>query len=70
MRKRLASLAVAGLVGAALVALPQSPAAAAPSKELSDGIKRQLAAGVQVVPKQQATLKAPAGAVNPYTALL
>ncbi|MEV4135825.1 hypothetical protein AB0J72_27120 [Dactylosporangium sp. NPDC049742] len=70
MRKRLASLAVAGLVGAALVALPQSPAAAAPSKELSDGIKRQLAAGIQVVPKQQGTLKAPANAVNPYTALL
>ncbi|MET7401718.1 PPC domain-containing protein [Dactylosporangium sp. NPDC005572] len=74
MRKRLASIAVAGLVAGSLVVLAPAPASAAPAAptgDLADGIKRQLAAGVQVVPKQSATAKAAApSTVNPYTALL
>ncbi|MER7274145.1 hypothetical protein ABT369_06815 [Dactylosporangium sp. NPDC000244] len=74
MRKRLASIAVAGLIAGAGVVVAQTPAAAAPKAphgDLQAGIRRQLAAGVQVVPKQTASGKlAATGAANPYTALL
>ncbi|WP_433617887.1 hypothetical protein ACQP2P_19385 [Dactylosporangium sp. CA-139114] len=74
MRKRLASIAVAGLIAGAGVVVAQTPAVAAPRAphgDLQAGIRRQLAAGVQVVPKQTASGKAAAtGAANPYTALL
>jgi hypothetical protein len=67
---------VAGLVAGSLVVIAPAPASAAPatpSGDLVAGIKRQLAAGVQVVPKQSAAASAKAAApstVNPYTALL
>ncbi|GAA2610931.1 hypothetical protein GCM10010399_47260 [Dactylosporangium fulvum] len=74
MRKRLASIAVAGLIAGSAAVLAPAPASAAPatpSKDLAAGIKRQLAAGVQVVPKQTAAAKAAAPrTANPYTALL
>ncbi|MFD0576855.1 hypothetical protein [Dactylosporangium darangshiense] len=74
MRKRLASIAVAGLIAGSTVVIAQAPAAAAPTSphgDLAAGIKRQLAAGIQVVPKQTAAGKlAATGAANPYTALL
>ncbi|MFI5910013.1 hypothetical protein [Dactylosporangium sp. NPDC051541] len=74
MRKRLASIAVAGLIAGTVVVVAQAPAGAAPSSPYGDlqaGIKRQLAAGIQVVPKQTATGKlAASGTANPYTALL
>ncbi|GAA2379997.1 pre-peptidase C-terminal domain-containing protein [Dactylosporangium salmoneum] len=72
MRKRLAGIAVAGLIAGAAVVLAQAPAAAkAPRGDLAAGIERQLAAGIQVVPKQTAAGKlAATGAANPYTSLL
>ncbi|GAA3288067.1 hypothetical protein GCM10020218_052960 [Dactylosporangium vinaceum] len=74
MRKRLASIAVAGLIAGTVVVVAQAPASAAPSSPYGDlqaGIKRQLAAGIQVVPKQTAVGKLAAnGTANPYTALL
>ncbi|HTJ37446.1 MAG TPA: PPC domain-containing protein [Dactylosporangium sp.] len=74
MRKRLASIAVAGLIAGSTAVIAQAPAAAAPTSphgDLAAGMKRQLAAGIQVVPKQTAAGKlAATGAANPYTALL
>jgi hypothetical protein len=65
---------VAGLIAGAAVVLAQAPAGAAPTSPYGDlqaGIRRQLAAGIQVVPKQAASGKlAATGAANPYTALL
>ncbi|WP_432971735.1 hypothetical protein [Dactylosporangium sp. CA-233914] len=74
MRKRLASIAVAGLIAGTVVMVAPAPAGAAPSSphgDLEAGIRRQLAAGIQVVPKQAAAGKlAATSAANPYTALL
>jgi hypothetical protein len=74
VRKRLATIAVAGLIAGATVVFAQAPAAAAPASphgDLAAGIKRQLAAGIQVVPKQTGAGKlAATGTANPYTALL
>ena len=74
MRKRLASIAAAGLIAGSAMVVAQTPAAAAPASphgDLAAGIARQFAAGVQVVPKQTATGKlAATGSANPYTALL
>jgi hypothetical protein len=74
VRKRLASIAVTGLIAGSMVVIAQAPAAAAPSSphgDLEAGIKRQLAAGIQVVPKNTGASKLAAGsAVNPYTALV
>jgi hypothetical protein len=66
---------VSGLIAGSLVVIAQAPASATPKSPdpsaLAAGIQRQLAAGVQVVPKQTASgkLAAPSTA-NPYTALL
>jgi hypothetical protein len=65
---------VTGLIAGAAAVLVQAPAGAAPTSphgDLQAGIRRQLAAGIQVVPKQTAVGKlAATGAANPYTALL
>jgi len=76
VRKRLSSIAVAGLVAGSLVVIAPAPASAAPAAphgDIAAGIQRQLAAGVQVVPKQTGAAVAKGAApstVNPYTALL
>ncbi|MEU7867436.1 hypothetical protein [Dactylosporangium sp. NPDC049140] len=74
MRKWLARVAVTGLIAGAAAVVAQAPAAATPTSphgDLEAGIQRQLAAGIQVVPKQTASGKlAATGAANPYTALL
>jgi hypothetical protein len=65
---------VTGLIAGAAAVLVQAPAGAAPTSphgDLQAGIRRQLAAGIQVVPKQTAVGKLAApGTANPYTALL
>lgn len=73
MRKPIAMVAVATLISGVLVAVA-SPASASPVKsDRADGIRRQLAAGVQVAPKKGTALAAAKGAgnpVNPYTSLV
>ncbi|WP_426503694.1 hypothetical protein ACPPVO_39575 [Dactylosporangium sp. McL0621] len=63
-----------GLIAGGAAVVAQAPAAATPTSphgDLQAGIQRQLAAGIQVVPKQTASGKlAATGAANPYTALL
>ncbi|WP_433043942.1 hypothetical protein [Dactylosporangium sp. CS-033363] len=65
---------MAGLIAGVAVVVAQAPASAAPkapSGDLQAGIQRQLAAGIQVVPKQSAAGKlAATSTANPWTALL
>jgi Bacterial pre-peptidase C-terminal domain len=74
VRHKVARVALAGALATLLVpggfVLAGPAAAAEPSGDLTAGLRRQLAAGIQVVPKRAAGLKAAASTANPYTSLL
>ena len=69
MRRRLVVTTVACLVAAVLTPVT-GPATAAPADPLAEGIRAQLAAGIQVVPKNSAGAKAAAAPANPFTSLV
>jgi len=70
VRRRVAVTTVAFLVAAVLTPVT-GPAAAAAADPLTEGIRAQLAAGIQVVPKlSAASAKSAAAPANPLTALL
>jgi Bacterial pre-peptidase C-terminal domain len=74
MTRRAARIGIAAALTALVVPgglVPSGPAPGAePKGDLAAGIARQLAAGIQVVPKQAAGAKAQPTTANPYLALL
>src|SRR5690349_13833142 len=72
MKPSLLRITAVGLLVVPLLAASQpAVAAAATPDQLSAGVRRQLAAGVQVAPKQASAAKlAATGAANPYLALV
>lgn len=70
MKPAFVRIAAAGLLVVPLLVASQ-PAVAGPAPdELAAGVRRQLAAGVQVAPKQAAGAKLATAGVNPYLALV
>jgi hypothetical protein len=80
VRRRLAKIAISAILVAGLVPVVSEPALAGPSEaDLAAGVARQLAQGIQIVPKGSAAsgkaAAAPGGdataaAANPFTSLL
>jgi hypothetical protein len=70
MKPAFVRIAAASLLVVPLLVASQPAVAAQAPDELAAGVRRQLAAGVQVAPKQAGAAKLASAGVNPYLALV